>query len=209
MLSFLVLDIFRQHSVWALGTWLVSFFIKPPSYHWACFSRGIYLQQIIPLNRWRAPSWSQYFLIKCSMSCRCQATNAIAVAPWGQSLSEKRKKKWKLNIFGGSDIPMSQCSETKRAKQQGAVLRDKHRKSLCWWKQTVSLPVVVNRGSLPMTNKILTPNQSNWRVILEMQEVWVGDCSCFTAANPLRAEIKAPLLHNKIRPRSQENQTSH
>lgn len=104
-----------------LGTRLVSFFIKPPSYRWACFSRGIYLQQIIPLNRWRAPSWSQYFLIKCSISCRCQATNAIAVAPWGQSLSEKKKSgNWTC-----LEVLTFQCHNVQKQ-------RDRSNREQCW-----------------------------------------------------------------------------
>lgn len=80
----------------------------------------------------------------------------------------------------------------------------------------------VSWGLQQVTNEIIKSNQSYLRVILRM---WVctlvqrfglmaewGDCCCFTAGNPLSAEIKALLYHrahSKNKPHSQLSQTSY
>lgn len=58
---------------------LVSLDIKPQSQHCNCFQRHLFTTNYASESLTGAPSWSQYVLIKCSISYCCQATNAIVV----------------------------------------------------------------------------------------------------------------------------------
>jgi len=191
-----------------LGTLVVSFCIKPLSHHWDSSSRGIYLQQIIHLNNWRAPSWSQYFLInmfnkpllpgnKCNCSCAVK-----------EEFQEKKLKQKCLEVWNSHRPP--NVTMFINEKTLG------HPTSGEEWCETNTNTVFCSSesklntcfshcepGSQSMINKIITSNHSYWLLILEM---WVHThdqrfglkaergCCCFTAGNPLSAKIKV-LLH--------------